>query len=243
MSIERNVFMNEKDKVVYTSEFVPYVIKWGRRTNLIGIVLLFVPCAVLAAKGILPLWGALGAAMVMRLSSIAMYYFVEPVTYYAGLGLAGSYMAFLSGNINNMRVPCALNAQEAANVEIGSPEGNCIATIGIAVSIVVNLVVLTLTIVFGTAIVNSLSADMRSTLNYLIPALFGSLVMGLILKNRKFAYVSLGFAAILTCAKKWGLLAFLPSVLQTPVVMLAAVFGSVAIGLAFFQDKNENKME
>ena len=226
---------------IYENKYVRYIVKWGRRTNLLGALLLFVPCIVITAMGYSPLWGAVGAALVMRFSSLGLNYIVEPVSYGPGLGLAGTYMAFLSGNINNMRLPCAICAQEAAGVEQGTPERNCIATVGVAVSVVVNLAVLTLTIIFGTAIINALAPEVRTTLNYLVPALFGSLIAGLIIKKWKMACVCLPLAILMTCLKTYGAMDFLPSVTRTPIVMLISIFGSVAIGLGFFADRRKEK--
>ncbi|MCD8224597.1 MAG: hypothetical protein LUC99_07120 [Clostridiales bacterium] len=226
---------------IYRNKYVPFVIKWGRRTNLLGVILLFVPCIVITLSGYSPIWGAVGASMIMRLSSLGLNYVVEPVSYYPGLGLAGTYMSYLAGNINNMRLPCAICAQEAAGVEPGTPEGNCIATVGIAVSIVVNLIILSLTIIFGTAIVSALPAEVKSTLNYLVPALFGSLIAGLIIKNWKYASVCLPLAIVMTCLNKYGAMAFLPSAFRTPIVMLISIFGSVALGMSFFTDRSAKK--
>lgn len=224
---------------IYNTKYVPYVIKWGRRTNLFGALLLFVPCIVITAMGYSPIWGAVATAMIMRLSSLGLNYVIEPISYSPGLGLAGTYMAFLSGNINNMRLPCAICAQEAAGVEQGTPEGNCIATIGVAVSVVVNLIVLTLTIIFGTAIVSALSPEVKSTLNYLVPALFGSLIAGLMIKKPRMACVCLPLAILMTCLNKFGVMDFLPKVTRTPIVMLVSIFGSVFIGLTFFSSEKK----
>lgn len=49
-----------------------------------------------------------------------MLWFVEPISYFPVVGAAGTYMAFLSGNISNMRIPCASMAQVAADVEPGT---------------------------------------------------------------------------------------------------------------------------
>ena len=229
--------MNKQE--IYATKYVPYVVKWGRRTNLLGALLLFVPCVVITVMGYSPIWSAVVAAMVMRLSSLGLNYVIEPISYGPGLGMAGTYMAFLSGNINNMKLPCALCAQEAAGVETGTPEGNCIGTIGVAVSTAINLVVLTITIIAGTAIVNSLPTEAKATLGYLVPALFGSLIVGLIIKKPKIACICLPIAILMTCLNKYGAMDLLPKVTRTPIVMLVSIFGSVAIGLSFFADKKK----
>ena len=65
-------------------------------------------------------------------------------------------MAFLSGNISNMRLPCAMVAQEVTGVKPGTKEGELMATIGIAGSIVTNLIFVTLGAIGGTLLLLSL---------------------------------------------------------------------------------------
>ena len=43
------------------------------------------------------------------------FYFVEPVSYYAALGMTGTYLSFLSGNIGNIGVPCAALALDVTH--------------------------------------------------------------------------------------------------------------------------------
>lgn len=73
--------------------------------------------------------GYIGAISII--SSFGVLWFVEPISYYPAVGQIGTYMAFLSGNISNMRVPCASMAQVSAEVEPGTHEGSIIATIGV----------------------------------------------------------------------------------------------------------------
>lgn len=73
-----------------------------------------------------------------------------------------------------MRVPCSSVAQEAAGVEMGTEEGSIISTIGIATSILVNIVILTVGAVAGSVILNILPAPVKEALNFLLPALFGA---------------------------------------------------------------------
>ena len=62
-----------------------------------------------------------------------MIWFVEPISYFPIVGVAGTYMAFVSGNISNLRIPCAMIAQKAAGVEPGTDRGSIVATLGMAV--------------------------------------------------------------------------------------------------------------
>ena len=107
----------------FKTDYTPYVVKWGRLTNIIGAVFLFIPCIVLSIMGHHPLWGAVGVALVIRVSSLCVGWFAEPISYYPSLGAAGTYMGCLCGSMSNMRLPASLVAQEAAGVMNGSEEG------------------------------------------------------------------------------------------------------------------------
>ena len=222
----------ESKTSVFRDEFLPYIIKWGRGLNLFGVVLCFGPCLALAIQGIVPPWAGLAAGLVVQLPSVASAYFYEPISYFAVLGIPGSYMAFLSGNIANMRVPCSAIAQEAAGVAEGSDEGTIIATIGIAVSIIVNLVILTAGVLAGAYVFELLPQIVKDGLNLMLPALFASMLASNIVKLPKLALVSVPLSFCMTMLKKTNVLAaFLPSWAVMPIVILTSVFGTMGLGL------------
>lgn len=225
----------------FKADYTPYVVKWGRLTNIIGAVFLFIPCIVLSIMGHHPLWGAVGVALVIRVSSLCVGWFAEPISYYPSLGAAGTYMGCLCGSMSNMRLPASLVAQEAAGVKNGSEEGVCISTIGVAVSVVVNLVLLTLTVVCGTQVINALPEEIKSLLNYLLPALFGSLLANNIIKSPKLAAIGVPLAVFMTFGNSMGLLDFMPKVARTPVVMIVSIFGTIALGFVMLLKKQQKE--
>ena len=102
---------------VYDKEYSPYCIKWGRLTSLVGVVVSFAPLVILAVVfKIMPPLNAILAAATIRISACLVYYFIEPISFQPVLGIPGTYMAFLSGNLSNLRVPCSSVAQKAAGV-------------------------------------------------------------------------------------------------------------------------------
>ena len=116
--------MNNQD--YYNKEYVPQVNKIGKITGYLGVLLSFTPALVLAVVyGILPKPAALLTAFISGASAFGVLWFVEPISYFPVVGAAGTYMAFLSGNISNMRIPCASMAQVAADVEPGTEKGFC----------------------------------------------------------------------------------------------------------------------
>lgn len=221
--------MNENETMqttqqIYENEYIPYSIKWGRLTSLIGVVASFVPVAVLAIVfDIMPALDAIVAAATIRISACVVYYFVEPISFQPVLGIPGTYMAFLSGNISDLRVPCSSVAQKAAGVEEGTPEGAVLSTIGVAVSVVVNLLILTAGVLLGAQIIAMIPESLVNALVYLVPALYGAMLMQMVLYAPKIAAIAVPLGIITLVISKTGLF-------DSSVAILISVFGSIIIG-------------
>ena len=65
----------------------------------------------------------------------------EVITYVPMLGSA-SYLTFITGNISNLKLPCALNALEMADVEQNTDAGDAVATVAVAVSSMVTVAII-----------------------------------------------------------------------------------------------------
>ena len=163
----------------FDKQYMPQMNRIGKVTGYLGVVLSFLPAVALAVfYGLLPQWGALVTAFVSGAAAFGALWFVEPISYFPVVGTVGTYMAFLSGNISNMRIPCASVAQASCDVKPGTPEGNVIATLGMATSIVINVAVLTIGVILGEKVLEMLPAGVKLALSsYLLPALFGALLM------------------------------------------------------------------
>lgn len=218
--------MNENltTQQIYDNEYIPYSVKWGRLTSLIGVVASFFPLVILAVVfKIMPPLEAIITAATIRISACVVYYFIEPISFQPVLGIPGTYMAFLSGNLSNLRVPCSSVAQQAAGVKEGTPEGAVLSTIGVAVSIVVNLAILTLGVVLGAQIINLIPESLVAALVYLVPALYGAMLMQMILYAPKIALIAVPLGIITLAISKTG-------VFDSSVAILISVFGSIIIG-------------
>ncbi len=228
--------MNE-EKNIYNDEYLPYINKWGKITNWLGVLFSFGPALVLAVVfNIIPPINAIITGFVSIAGAIGIMWFIEPISYFPIVGVAGTYMAFKSGNISNMRIPCAATAQKTANVEPGTEEGAIIATLGMAISIIVNIIILAIGVFAGTAILSKMPESIVSALNYLLPALFGAIFVQFAIKKLKLAPIALCIALILTLAVNSGVFSFLPGK-PTYIVTLGAVFGTIAISTIMYKKK------
>lgn len=222
--------MNNSD--FYKDEYTSQVHKIGKLTGYIGVVLAFIPVIVLAVVyGIVPKPAALLTAFISGASAFGVLWFVEPISYFPVVGPAGTYMAFLSGNISNMRIPCASMAQVAAEVEPGTEKGSIIATLGMAVSIIINVSVLTIGAILGTSVLALLPDSIKAALNYLLPALFGALLVQFGMKMIRHSIIMVVVAFALYFAIGMGVFNWLPGA-SNWLGTLGCVFISIAVGIA-----------
>ena len=161
----------------------------GRIWNLSMMVLLMAfPVGVGVIFSAIPDWAGVGKGL---LATAPMYWavgIIETITYIPMLGAGGSYLSFVTGNISNLKLPCALGALENANVKAQSEEGELISTISIAVSSIVT----TFIIIIGVLLIAPLepilsSATLKPAFDQMLPALFGALGVVFVSKNVKLA--------------------------------------------------------
>ena len=215
----------------YNKEYMPKMNRIGKVTGYLGVVASFLPAIVLAVVyGLTPNLGALPTVAISVVSSFAVLWFVEPISYYPVVGQIGTYMAFLSGNISNMRVPCASMAQVAAEVEPGSEKGSVIATLGMATSVIINIAVLSIGVIGGSKVLSMLPPAVTEALNLLLPALFGALLMQFGIKQKSHAIMILILGILIWIGLNAGIFSFLPGA-NNYLATLVCIFTSIVIML------------
>ncbi len=134
----------------------------------------------------IPDWRGVGLGL---LATAPMYWavgVVEVITFIPMLGAGGSYLSFVTGNISNLKLPCALNALENAEVKAQSEEGEIVSTIAIAVSSIVTTVIIIIGVVLIVPLSPILSNPvLQPAFDQMLPALFGALGVVFISKNWK----------------------------------------------------------
>lgn len=220
-----------ENKNYFEQEYIPRMHRIGKITGFLGVIASFLPAIVLAVVyGLLPKPAALLTAFISALSAFGLLWIFEPISYFSVLGPVGTYMAFLSGNISNMRVPCASMAQVAAEVEPGTEKGSVISALGMAISVIINISVLTIGIILGSSILSKLPPTITDSLKYLLPALFGALLMQFGLKSKSLTVMVFVFAFLLNLALSAGWFVWLPGA-NNYLAILSSVFLSILIAL------------
>ena len=156
----------------------------------LGVMMLLIafPIAVAVIFGASPDWGALVVGLI---STAPMYWAVgviETITFVPMLGAGGSYLSFVTGNISNLKLPCAINALEQNEVSASSEEGEIISTIAIAASSIVTTIIIILGVVLIVPLTPILEAPVLApAFAQMLPALFGGLGVAFVSKNWKIA--------------------------------------------------------
>ena len=162
---------------------------WGRIWVVAALVFfLSIPVAVSIHLGVTPRGEIIGKG-VAALIIFLITGIVEVIAYSPMLGAGGTYLSFVSGNIMNLKMPCAINAMENAKVKANTEEGEVITTIAIASSIIVTTIVIAITVIafalnpsFSELMASDTFAPAFQQVTYTI---FGSLAAGYFIKHWK----------------------------------------------------------
>jgi len=165
------------------------------------VVVMMVPAAICVYYNAWPeitavLKGLLGVAPIYWTVGV-----IEVITYTPMLGVGGTYLAFVTGNLTSLKAPSALNAMESMGVKPGTEEGEVISTLAIATCSIVTTLVLAAGVMLLALISPILNSPVLApAFDNILPALFGGLGVVYVSKNWKLAVAPLLFMIVLFLA-------------------------------------------
>ena len=218
--------MNENERKAYLEQFNRRTHVLGRIVSAITLVLLVgAPFLIGTFLGAMPDMGAvakgfLSVGLVWTVSSVAEFLIYTPM-----LGAGGGYLAFITGNLINMKIPCAVNARDIVGTKTGTAENEIISTLSIATSSLVTIVVLAL----GVALLVPLQPVLQSPVLQpafanVVPALFGAMAYQYYRKNIVVAIAPLAVMSVL--------FTLVPGLISSTSFMIIPS-GALAIGIAY----------
>ena len=194
------------DKQKAYEEYLKNTHRLGRAVSLLTLVLLLgAPFLIGSLLGTLPDLGAaargfLSVGLVWTVSSVVEYLVYTPM-----LGAGGSYLAFITGNLINMKIPCAMNAKELVGAKSGTPENEVISTLSIATSSLVTILVLGLGVLLMIPLRPVLeSPALQPAFANVVPALFGAMAYKYYRKDPVLAMIPLAVMTILAVADAYA---------------------------------------
>jgi len=212
----------------YEQEYLEPVHRVGFWTCILISVAMFLPALLLyLIYGVAAPWAGILAGLGLALTYLLPFAVIEPISYYPIYGDAGNYMSMTTGNIANLRLPCAAVTQAVAEVPEGTRVGAVIACIGIAVSVIVGVI----GVFFGSLAGGWVTAQFPVWLSnafqaYLLPAVLGAVFGQFALRAPVYVVPALVMASI-PLLLGWKAYFSIP----------AAVFGTLLIGYDLFKWK------
>lgn len=123
----------------------------------------------------------------------------ENLSYAPLIGCGALYMACITGNVGNMKIPSAINAMKLSNCQPGTPKADVHALLAVAVSSFVTTLIVFLGMLFLAPIFVPVYNNefLKPAFENLLPALFGALLFPFIKNYFKQAIISVGIPIIL----------------------------------------------
>ena len=222
--------MNELEKKSLFEVYNERTHLFGRLSCIITLVMLIgAPFVMGLYLGAMPDLGAvargfLACGLVWTVSCVAEYLIYTPM-----LGAGGGYLAFITGNLINMKIPCAMNARDMVDAKTGTPENEIISTLSIATSSLVTILVLAAGVVALIPLQPILQAPaLQPAFDNVVPALFGAMAYKYYRGNLKIAALPLLTMALLFI--------LVPSLAGSTSFMVLPS-GAIAIGVALLLHK------
>lgn len=219
-------------KETYFKTYNAHTHQIGRIASVIALLLLVgAPFVIGAVLGAMPdlsatAKGFVSVGIVWVISSV-----VEFLVYTPMLGAGGSYLAFITGNLINMKIPCAVNARDIVEAKTGTAENEIISTLSIATSSLVTIVVLAVGVLLLVPLQPVLqSSALQPAFDNVVPALFGAMAYKYFRGNMKIAVVPLVIMSLLFI--------FIPSLTGSTSFMIIPA-GGMAILIAYYFYKKE----
>ncbi len=174
---------------------------WGRISCVVSLVFfLCIPLAISLHFNVWPSLSVIGKG----LASLLIFFvtgIVEVVAYSPMLGAGGTYLSFVSGNIMNLKMPCALNAMENAKVKANTEEGEVITTIAICASTITTTIIIAVFVIIfalNPRFSEIMSSDTFSpAFQQVTYTIFGSLAASYFVKHWKISIFPIAAVTVL----------------------------------------------
>jgi len=216
----KNLVSTESMSTTKTFDFETFHAKshfWGRLT-LWGVILLTLalPMYLSFVLGFHPGWSAILTGFLAYAAIVVAVWIIEPISYYPVLGVSGTYLAFLNGNIGNMCLPSASVAQAAIGAEPGTKKGELTATLAIAAAAIVNTTILIFVVLGGSFLISLMPATIVDAFRFVLPAIFGGVIAQFAIKKPLWGIIGIAFGLFVNLGP-------VPAAFQTFLCILGTV--------------------
>ena len=206
---------------------------WGRLSLWAVILLtLSLPLYLSFGLGYHPGWTPIISGFLAYASIIAAVWIIEPISYYPVLGVSGTYLAFLNGNIGSMCLPAASIAQSVVGTKPGTKKGELTATLAISGAAIVNIIFLLFVVLGGSYFITLRPESITNSFRFVLPAIFGGVIAQFALQKPSWGVVGIAFGLFVNLGP-------VPRSLQT----FLCILGTVVVCLLLDHIKEKRKAD
>ena len=209
--------------------------RWGKISSLTSVaVLLSVPLDICLYYDV---WPAASSVFSGLLKIIPLFWttgVIEVLSFAPLLGVGGTYLSFVTGNITNLKLPCALNAMQNAKVKSNTPESEVIITISVATSAITTTVIIAVGVLLFSPILPRLREGIFApAFQQTIPALFGALGAGYLAKHWRVSILPNLFGIVF--------LIFVPTLEAGTLLFLTVIVSLIGAQLIYKRGQKKDK--
>lgn len=157
----------------------------------------------------------------------------EPIIYSPMLGINSAYLAFITGNLSNLKIPCVVKAQEICGTKLGTEENEVVSTLSVATSTLVTTVIIAVFVLILA--VSNVETAIKNTpwitpaFTCVVYALFGSLGGKYVVKNIKLAVFPLAIIVAFSLILGFALPKIVGSAYLFVGIAICAVFAILQV--------------
>lgn len=150
---------------------------------------------------------------------------VEFLVYVPMLGGVAAPLAFITGEVTGIKIPCVMNARDIAKVKAGTVESEVVSILSVATSSLVTMAVVFIGVLAMIPLTPILESPILApAFEMVIPALFGALGFKYFIRSPQIAIIPLIVLSLLCI--------FVPSLIsQTSILLIPA--GGIALLVAY----------
>lgn len=220
--------MEENKELAGISEFRSKIKNLGVVFVTLALIANFIPAVFVSIKtGIFQSGADLFKLWLAAAAAFGVGYFVQPISFFPMVNMAGSFMVWICGNVGELRVPAAAMAQKVTNCEQGTPKAEIMATIGIAASVFVSVTMITIFAIAGSQLMPMMPKAVLKGFTFILPAVLGAVYADLCGKNFVLGVIILVSSILGTI--------FFPAIgIPKGMVMLVNILVAVSIARVYY---------
>lgn len=214
------------ENVKNSNDYKDKIHRVGRITGILALTLIIlVPLLTCLKFGIFPpiknlIEGIVSVWLIFLPVGVIEYFTYSPI-----LGPGATYLVFITGNLTNLKIPCATMSMDLAQVKPFTKEADIIATISVAASALVTELMILITVLAIRPLTPILSSPaLAPAFDNILPALFGGLGVYWISKQWKISIVPLTISIVLS---------FIFNINVSILMPIAAIFSVLAARLMY----------